>query len=52
MNSLKHIHVVKKDGSVIIHSLGTDLDILELSTAFKTDRVEYQGEHVYIHLKG
>lgn len=52
VNTLKHIRVVKKDGFVIIHSLGTDLDILELATAFQTDRLEYQGKYVYIHLKG
>lgn len=49
---MKHIRVVKQNGSTIIHKLGTDLDILELSTAFQMDRVEYQDKHVYIHLKG
>ncbi|MEK4433005.1 hypothetical protein MHB54_28020 [Paenibacillus sp. FSL M7-0802] len=49
---MKHIRVVKKDGTVIIHSLGTDLDVLELTTAFQTDRVDYQGKYTYIHLKG
>lgn len=49
---MKHIRVVKQNGSTIIHKHGTDLDILELSTAFQMDRVDYQGEYVYIHLKG
>jgi hypothetical protein len=49
---MKHIRVVKQNGSTIIHKLGTDLDILELSTAFQMDRVDYQGKYVYIHLKG
>lgn len=49
---MKHIRVVKQNGSTIIHTLGTDMDILELSTAFQMDRVDYHGKYVYIHLKG
>lgn len=49
---MKHIRVVKQNGSIIIHKLGTDFDILELSTAFQMDRVDYQGKYVYIHLRG
>lgn len=48
---MRHIKVVKPDGSLILKKQGSELDILELATCIKHDRIDYQGDIVYIHVK-
>ncbi|MNK87579.1 hypothetical protein D3C87_1075190 [compost metagenome] len=49
---MKNIKVIKRDGSIIISKQGYDIDILELTTCLMTDRVTYEGNTAYIHVKG
>ncbi|GAB6989381.1 hypothetical protein [Paenibacillus pini] len=48
---MKSIKVVKQDGSTLLSKEGTDLDILELTTYLRHERLEYQGNTAYIYLK-
>ena len=47
---MKQIKVIKRDGSVIINKQGSEMDVLELVTCIMHDRVDYQGNTVYIHV--
>ncbi|WP_158223859.1 MULTISPECIES: hypothetical protein [unclassified Cohnella] len=48
---MKTINVIRKDGTLVLKKMGNSMDVINLATAFQTDRINHDGDVTEIILR-